>query len=111
MKKIQFRPGAMSLRERLLFGLATSCMISANVAVYIGLCMPPQGEIHSSLLTFFGIVCAFVGGLFGLTANFRSSAVSFSASSGFTPPVENAGSDPPVDKGKPKTFAGKEVKK
>lgn len=67
----------LSARDKILYSLAAGCILSANVAVYIGLLLPPKGEIHSSLLTFFGLVCAFAGTLFGISADFRSTLMSF----------------------------------
>lgn len=65
--------GKLSKRERILYSMAGLCIVSANAAVYIGLFMPPKGEVDSSILGYFGLVCAFAGALFGITADFRSS--------------------------------------
>lgn len=67
----------LTVREKILYSLAVGSMLAANVAVYIALFLPPEGEVHSSILGFFGMVCAFSAAMFGISADFRSSLVSF----------------------------------
>lgn len=66
----------LSTRDKILYGLAVLSILSANVAVYVGLLLPPEGEIHGSILMFFGLVCAFSAAMFGITADFHSSLIS-----------------------------------
>ena len=51
--------------------IATILCISGLVLLYLGFWVPPQGEIHSSVLVAFGEVSTFAGALFGVDYKYR----------------------------------------
>ena len=51
--------------------IATILCISGLVLLYLGFWVPPQGEIHSSVLVAFGEVLTFAGALFGVDYKYR----------------------------------------
>ena len=51
--------------------IATILCISGLVLLYLGFLVPPQGEIHSSVLVAFGEVSTFAGALFGVDYKYR----------------------------------------
>lgn len=63
------RPRDIPLREMVLYILAFVCLSAAIVVIFIAVFTAPKGEIHSSVLTYFGISLGFVGSLFGVTAH------------------------------------------
>ena len=54
--------------------IATILCISGLVLLYLGFWVPPQGEIHSSVLVAFGEVSTFAGALFGVDYKYRDKA-------------------------------------
>ena len=51
--------------------IATILCIFGLVLLYLGFLVPPQGEIHSSVLVAFGEVSTFAGALFGVDYKYR----------------------------------------
>ncbi|WP_321479709.1 hypothetical protein [uncultured Bacteroides sp.] len=53
--------------------LFTACLLTAAgcLLLFIGLWLPPEGEIHSSVLVAFGEVLTFAGSLFGIDYRYR----------------------------------------
>lgn len=50
------------------------CIIGAMVMSFVSLCMPPEGEVHWSVLTLIAEVLFFVGALFNIEIS-RLSAI------------------------------------
>lgn len=69
----------LTFKEFFAYMLSLACIASAIVAIFLSLYMPPQGEIHSSALTYFGISSAFAGSLIGISAHFSNQLVKFKA--------------------------------
>lgn len=59
MKHLKQEFDTLTMKEIITYTLAVSCMIAAIVAIFLGLYLPPRGEVHPSLLTYFGISSAF----------------------------------------------------
>lgn len=66
----------IGLKDLIVYILAIVCMASGLTAIFIGLYMDPQGEIHTSLLTFYGLSLAYSGSLLGFSIHFGSKSVS-----------------------------------
>lgn len=71
MKHLKAEFDKLSFKEMIVYGLAVVCMIVAIVAIFINMYMPPKGAVHSSVITYFAISCAFVSTLLGITAHFN----------------------------------------
>lgn len=69
----------LTFKEVFAYTLSAVCMAAAITAIFISLYMPPQGEIHSSTLTYFGLSSAFVGSLIGISAHFSNELTKFKA--------------------------------
>ena len=67
----------LTIKELIIYALAISCMTAATVAIFIGMYLPPQGEVHASLLTYFGISSAFCGSLLGISAHYSNELTKF----------------------------------
>lgn len=70
---------ARRVREWVVYGLAVFCMLAAILAIFLGLYIEPRGEVHNSLLTYFGISSAFCGSLLGISAHYSSEMGRFKA--------------------------------
>ena len=60
------------MREFISYVMAVGCMVAAVVAIFLSLWIEPEGEIHESVLTYFGISSAFAGSILGITMHYRS---------------------------------------
>lgn len=79
MRHVKQEFDKLTFKEVFAYGLSAVCMASAIVAIFISLYMPPQGEIHSSTLTYFGLTSAFVGSLIGISAHYSNELTKFKA--------------------------------
>lgn len=52
--------------------LATGLVIAGLVLLFAGFSLPPEGEIHSSVLVAFGETCTFAGALFGVDYKYKN---------------------------------------
>ncbi|MDE5774680.1 MAG: hypothetical protein K2H86_09545 [Muribaculaceae bacterium] len=67
----------LTIKELIVLMLAVSCMAAAIVAIFLGMFLPPKGEVHSSVLTYFGISSAFCGSLLGISAHYSNELTKF----------------------------------
>ena len=51
--------------------IALVLCLAGIVLLFIGIAIPPEGEIHSSVLVAFGEVSTFAGALFGVDYRYR----------------------------------------
>lgn len=79
MKHLKEEFDKLTFKEFFAYMLSLVCIASGIVAIFLSLYMPPQGEIHSSALTYFGISSAFAGSLIGISAHFSNQLVKFKA--------------------------------
>lgn len=70
----------LTFKELIIFLIAIGCMIAATVAIFLGLYLPPKGEVHASVITYFGISSAFCGSLLGISAHFSNELTKFKTS-------------------------------
>lgn len=62
----------LTLKDCVMYLMAVGCLVSATVIIFIGLYMPPEGELHQSLISFYGIALAFCGAVLGISAHYTS---------------------------------------
>ena len=55
-----------------MYSIAILSIVTAFVLLFCGMFTAPEGEIHDSVLTAFGIVLLFVGTLLGLDLRYAS---------------------------------------
>lgn len=67
----------LTMKEVITYSLAIVCMTMAVVAIFLGMYIPPKGEVHSSILTYFGISSAFCGSLLGISAHYSNELTKF----------------------------------
>lgn len=69
----------LSIKEVITYALAIGCMAAAIVAIFLGMYIEPRGEVHPSVLTYFGISSAFCGSLLGISAHYNNELTKFKA--------------------------------
>lgn len=72
MKHLKQEFDRLTMKELINFFLAVGCEIAAVVAIFLSLFIEPEGQIHSSVITYFGISCAFCGSLLGISMHYSS---------------------------------------
>ena len=54
------------------FDKLTFKMLAGLTLLFMGMFIPPEGEIHASVLTAFGSVCIFVASLLGISLHYAN---------------------------------------
>ena len=60
----------LTFKEVLLYTITIVVLIAAFTLLFLGLFIPPEGQIHESVLTAFGLILLFVGSLLGVNMNY-----------------------------------------
>lgn len=72
MKHLKQEFDKLTFKEVIVYILAVITMLSGITLLFIGLFIPPEGEIHGSVLTAFGSVCIFVASLLGISLHYAN---------------------------------------
>lgn len=67
----------LTFKEALAYGLAIASTLAGFVMLFIGMYIPPEGQIHESVLTAFGIILVFAGSLLGISMHYENEAKKF----------------------------------
>lgn len=67
----------LTFKEALVYLLAFMAMIVGIVLLFLGLYLPPKGEIHNSVLSAFGIICVFSASLLGISLHYANQLAEF----------------------------------
>lgn len=79
MKHLKSEFDKLTFREFLAYSLAIFSMGAAVICIFFALFLPPKGEIHASVLTYFGLTCGFVGALLGISIHYSNELNKFKA--------------------------------
>ena len=77
MKRLKQQFDELTFKEKLCYLLAFLSMSAAFVMAFMGMFMPPEGEIHNSVLYAFALVLLFVGALLGIDMKYEASRDKF----------------------------------
>ena len=72
MKHLKQEFDKLTFKEVIIYTLAVVTMLAGLTLLFIGLFIPPEGEIHGSVLTAFGSVCIFVASLLGISFHYAN---------------------------------------
>lgn len=72
MKHLKEEFDKLTFKEVIIYTLAVVTMLAGLALLFIGLYIPPEGEIHGSVLTAFGSVCIFVASLLGISLHYAN---------------------------------------
>lgn len=62
----------LTIKEIIVYLLAVATMAAGITMLFIGLYIPPEGEIHQSVLTAFGMISIFVASLLGISIHYAN---------------------------------------
>ena len=72
MKHLKQEFDKLTFKEVILHMLAVVSMLAGLSLLFTGLFIPPEGEIHGSVLTAFGSICIFVASLLGISLHYEN---------------------------------------
>lgn len=79
MKHLKQEFDKLTFKEVIIYILAVFTMIAGIVLLYKALFIPPEGEIHSSVIYAFGMMCVFVASLLGISIHYANELDKFKA--------------------------------
>lgn len=79
MKHLKQEFDKLTFKEVIIYGLAVVTMVAGITLLFVGLSIPPEGEIHGSVLTAFGSMCVFVASLLGISIHYANELDKFKA--------------------------------
>lgn len=72
MKHLKQEFDKLTFKEMIIHMLAVVSMLAGLSLLFTGLFIPPEGEIHGSVLTAFGSICIFVASLLGISLHYEN---------------------------------------
>lgn len=72
MKHLKEEFDKLTFKEVIIYLLAMVSMICGLILLFTGLYIPPEGEIHTTVLTAFGSICIFVASLLGISLHYAN---------------------------------------
>ena len=72
MKHLKEEFDKLTFKEVLLYSLSIATMVAAFVLLFLGLFIPPEGQIHDSVLTAFAFILLFVGAMLGINMHYAN---------------------------------------
>ncbi|MDE6273205.1 MAG: hypothetical protein K2M31_09405 [Muribaculaceae bacterium] len=79
MKHLKEEFDRLTFKEAVMYGLTIACFVAATVAIFLSMFIEPRGEIHASVLTYFGISMTFCGSVLGISTHYSSELTKFKA--------------------------------
>lgn len=77
MKHLKQEFDKLTIKDVVTYVLAVTTLIAAFVLLFMGMLIPPEGEIHDSVLTAFGLILLFVGSLLGVSMHYANELTKF----------------------------------
>lgn len=80
MRHIKEEFDKLSFKEMLVYALALAAMAAGIVLLYLGMYIAPEGQIHPSVLSAFGMICVFSASLLGISIHYANELSKFKSS-------------------------------
>lgn len=80
MKHLKQEFDKLTFRDVLLYGIGLLTLAASFELLFMGMLIPPEGEIHDSVLTAYGISLFFVAAIYGISVYFVGNLQSFKKS-------------------------------
>lgn len=72
MKHLKQEFDKLSIKEIIVYTIAILGQIAMIVLVFIGMFIAPEGEVHSSVITCYGVECGFTTALLGISQHYNA---------------------------------------
>lgn len=80
MRQMKRKFDELTFKESLLYVLAIVSLTMGFILLFFGMFIKPEGEIHESVLTAFGIILVFVGAILGIDMKYAAKTKEFKES-------------------------------
>lgn len=80
MKHLKEEFDKLSFKEALAYGLAIVATVLGFALLFLGMYIPPEGQIHETVITAFGIILVFSGSLLGISMHYDNETKKFKGS-------------------------------
>lgn len=80
MKHLKEEFDKLTFKEVFVYSLAVATMIAGVVLLFLGMYIPPEGQIHTSVLSAFGMICVFSASLLGISIHYSNELSKFKSS-------------------------------
>ena len=77
MKHLKQEFDKLTFKEVIIFCMAIVTMAAGLTMLFMGMYLPPAGEIHHSVLTAFGLISIFVASLLGVSLHYDNELQKF----------------------------------
>lgn len=77
MKHLKQEFDKLTFKEVITFSLAVVATVAGFVLLFLGMYIPPEGKIHESVITAFGIILVFSGSLLGISMHYANETNKF----------------------------------
>ena len=77
MKHLKQEFDSLTFKDIVVFFIALFGQIAATVLVFLGMYLEPRGEIHASVLTYYGMASGFTSALLGISYYYNQELRSF----------------------------------
>ena len=77
MKHLKQEFDKLTFKDVVTYMLAVLTLTAAFVLLFLGLFIPPEGEIYDSVLTAFGLILLVVGSLLGVLMHYANELTKF----------------------------------
>ena len=77
MKHLKQEFDKLTLKEFILYTLAVISMVAGLTLLFLALFIEPEGQIHSSVIYSFAMICVFVSSLLGLSMKYQAELEKF----------------------------------
>lgn len=77
MKHLKEEFDKLTIKDVITYSLAVVTMLAGLTLLYLGLLIPPKGEIHQSVITAFGLISIFVASLLGISIHYANELEKF----------------------------------
>ncbi len=74
---LKIKDETIPLKDTLIYSLAVLSLLAGFTMLFIGMFLPPAGQIHESVITAFGIILIFVGSLLGISMHYANETDKF----------------------------------
>ncbi|MCM1356911.1 MAG: hypothetical protein NC212_10970 [Staphylococcus sp.] len=77
MKHLKEEFDKLTFKEVLVYTLAVLAKVAGVVLLFLGMYIPPEGQIHASVLSAFGMICVFSASLLGISIHYANELSKF----------------------------------
>lgn len=79
MKHLKAEFDKLTFKEIIVYSMSIITMGAGLTLLFMGMLLPPEGQIHESVLTAYGLICVFAATLLGISQHYSNELSKFKA--------------------------------